>query len=294
MKRKDVTPDVWLAHRKERKKIASAKWYAAKKRAEIREQHQKRRELEAQLQAEKKTYIWSDEERASWRCVLDNIHRQWPCRPAHISALVWCELMDLTQECVDRMHIDWSTRPRQLEAARHLCMRELRQCYEAGAGLDSIRARIRSRSSPVAHQSVDSTASHSSWENIAAKLTGGWFPFVCTGVGLLFLQLAVLGQVRHWPGLVHHMYSVQQTTTASDQQNGDSPPHTSPPHQNPMHNPVLNDPDIQLIVAALIRQQQEQQYRETCMTDEEDDSTLSEHSSYFSCSQPSSLDTLCF
>lgn len=301
MKRRDVPAEVWIAHRKERKKIASAKWYAAKKRAEIRAQREKRRELEASLQAQKRQCIWSDEERASWRCVLEHVKRRWPCRPAQVPALDWCHMMDLTDECIEQMHIDWCDREDQLVAVRHLCMREFRECYEAsGGGLENIRERIRNRSSPVAHHNMASTASHSAWESTAAWLTGGWFPFVCTGVGLLFVQLAVLGQLRHWPELVRHMYhhNEQPATITKDQQNGDNPPHTSPPHQNPMHNPCLNDPQIQAILEAmkltLLRPQQQQEIEDdlddlwTTTTSNSDEPS----SSYFSCSLPSSLDTL--
>lgn len=291
MKRKEVTADVWLAHRKERKKVASAKWYAAKKKAEINEQNAKRRELEAQYQAKKAQYLWSDEERASWRCVLDNLCRQWPCRPHHIKALDWCIMMDLTEECVQRMNIDWTGRSDELKLVRHMCMREFRECYESvcgGKGLERIRERIRDRSSAVDQLSVPTIASHSSWDSIARVLTGGWFPVICTGVGLLFLQLSVLGQLRHWPGLVHHMYNVQATTTARDQQNGDNPPQTSPPVQNPMHNPCLNDPGIQDILAALTRTEKDLQ--EEVWSD--DTPSSSSHRSYFSCSLPSSLDSL--
>lgn len=271
--------------------MASAKWYASKKKAEIKEQNAKRRELEAQYQAKKAQYLWSDEERASWRCVLDNLCRHWPCRPSHIRALDWCAMMDLTDECIQRMNIDWTGRSDELMMVRHMCMREFRECYESvcgGSGLERIRDRILNRSSAVDHHNVPTIASHSSWDNVARVLTGGWFPVVCTGVGLLFLQLSVLGQLRHWPNLVQRMYNVHATTTAKDQQNGDSPPQTSPPHQNPMQNPCLNDPGIQDILTALTRRRQEDLQEE----EENDDPLSSSHRSYFSCSLPSSLDSL--
>lgn len=297
MKRREVTAEVWIAHRKERKKIASAKWYAAKKKREQQRQRLKRQQLEAELAAKQEAnnrYIWKTaEERASWRCVVDHLRRGWPCRPSHIAALDWCEIIDLADECIQRMGIDWSGRPPQhLATVRELCVRELRDCYESGGGLPRIRERIRSRSSAVAHHNVDSRASNSAWESMASWLTGGWFPFVCTGVGCVFLQLAVLGQLRLWPGLVHQMYRVQQATTTTDQQNGDNPPHTSPPHQNPMQSPCLNDPVIQAMLREFTTTQQQQEDLQQQQTEEEDTaSSSSSHSSYFSCSLPSSLDT---
>ena len=311
MKRKEVSAEVWIAHRKERKKIASAKWYAAKKKAEIKEQNRKRRELEEELQAKKKTYLWTHEERASWRCALDHVLRGWPCRPPHVKATTWCRLMDITQECVDRMYIDWSKRPdEQLCLVRQMCMRELMQSYPREGGeeestdewLAKIRERIHRRSSGEAHHSTDSISSQSAWERVASTLTEGWFPFVCTGVGLLFLQLATLGQLRHWPGLVRHMAAYEATSnTTTVQQRGDSPPHTNPPNQNPMQNPCLNDEGIQRLMAELTRlsegqQEQEQEHVDDDILvvpwEEEYENDYDHHSSYFSCSLPSSLDSL--
>lgn len=62
LKKSETYPDVWQVHRKLRKKIALAKWYAKKKKREIREEHIHRQQLEDQLQAEaaQRTYHWTD------------------------------------------------------------------------------------------------------------------------------------------------------------------------------------------------------------------------------------------
>lgn len=85
LKKSETTPEAWQAHRKLRKKIASAKWYAKKKDREIREQHEHRRKLEAEYQAReaaKAHRIWPDPvQRAYWRCVVEHHVHGYPPRP---------------------------------------------------------------------------------------------------------------------------------------------------------------------------------------------------------------------
>lgn len=103
--RKAETPaDVWLAHRKLRKKIASAKWYAKKKKREIREQNQRRKELEAEYQAKQAALPWiwtSPLQRAYWRCVVEHHVRGYPPRPTDMDPHTW--LRDWVDVVEDRI-----------------------------------------------------------------------------------------------------------------------------------------------------------------------------------------------
>lgn len=50
VRRCEVTTDTWIKHRKLRKKVASAKWYATKRQSELRQQREHRSVLAADLQ----------------------------------------------------------------------------------------------------------------------------------------------------------------------------------------------------------------------------------------------------
>ena len=91
----DTDPDVWMAHRKERKKIASARWYAKKKRREIQEECKLRQTLEMQYQAKlsnQPNYVfWRNaEDRWHWQSLLDHAVRGYPVRPNTVPPEQWC------------------------------------------------------------------------------------------------------------------------------------------------------------------------------------------------------------
>lgn len=90
MRRVDVSPDEWIQHRKLRKKIASAKWYANKKKKEIEEDHAARAELAERLLPKPEDRIWSDPvKRAHWHASMDYHCRRFPLRPAWIPVTEW-------------------------------------------------------------------------------------------------------------------------------------------------------------------------------------------------------------
>lgn len=93
MKRNQVTADEWIRHRKLRKKIASAKWYALKKEREIEEQRTFRQQLEQQRkeeEARRQGWIWTDPiHRAYWYSVVAHSSWGYPARPPSRDPFLW-------------------------------------------------------------------------------------------------------------------------------------------------------------------------------------------------------------
>lgn len=136
--RKSETPtEVWQAHRKLRKKVASAKWYAKKKKREIREQNELRQKLEAEYQATRPTYLWTPRERAYWAAALHHHVRGYPVRPDDVEPETWCGWVDeverrlqATQAALRGVswarHVPWSSSPAFVRILRQLGLREVR------------------------------------------------------------------------------------------------------------------------------------------------------------------------
>lgn len=159
--------------------------------------------------------------------------------------------MDCADFAIQRMGSqttkDWSKR--KMKLCHHLVMKELCEWYrDHQCDVDSVHSRMKDRSWSNSH-GVNSASSISS----AFRLCGGWFPFICTDVGMLFLQLAVLGQVHRWPDICRLMYQVATNSNMQEvQMMGERQRHTSPPSQNPMHNPCLKDPILQQLIQLLL------------------------------------------
>lgn len=257
MKKKETPADVWVIHRKLRKKIASARWYAKKKKSELHVQRQRRTALEQQWKDQMQQAIWTVEQFSEWRCVCTHMFHGWPVCPPSTPAVDWCRLMDLAELSIQRMGQNttkgWSKR--KMKLCRHLVMKELCEWYrDHGCDVESVHSRIKDRNWSNS-QGVNSSGSSSSSSNSSSafRLCGGWFPFICTDVGMVFLQLAVLGQVHRWPDICRLMYQVASVKTMQDVHTmGDRHRHTKPPIQNPMHNPCLNDPILQQLIELLL------------------------------------------
>ncbi len=285
MKKKETAPDVWIAHRKERKKLASAKWYAKKKKKEIQSQRRKRAILHEKFIKEQEKPIWTRTQYCEWRSVLAYHVHMWPVRPMDIPAEDWCSLLDLAQEAMQRVHIHANENNEadhdaaflcKRVAVQQMCMRELVSHYRTNGGLVSVtRDRVHSTSI-----SECNTAHCSSWERVSQRLSGGWFPVTCTRIGMVFIHLFLTGQVQRWSAICRSLYQQYQpdatNRTTSVQTHAPMPPHNSPPDQNPTMNER-----IQRILTEL------QQEEEKCEDDNSNDSVTS----FFSCSTiPSSLD----
>lgn len=140
LKKKDTPPEVWIAHRKLRKKIASAKWYAKKRKAELAEQDQFRAECELRLQQRKAERIWSPHMFNEWRCVTSYMFHGFPMKPKYIATSQWCEMMDIVQQRMSMMeehgiqtsdHVSytvlWNNTKKQL--CQKMALRELWEWY---------------------------------------------------------------------------------------------------------------------------------------------------------------------
>lgn len=137
LRKADTTPEEWQAHRKLRKKIASAKWYAKKKKREIQEENQLRQKLEEEYQATKPVYLWTPLQRAYWRCALDHHVRGYPIRPDSVEPVMWCRWVDEVEAQIQRTrvelqdvpwarHVPWDDDLGVLRVLRQLGLREVR------------------------------------------------------------------------------------------------------------------------------------------------------------------------
>lgn len=102
MKRSSVSPEEWTRHRKIRKKIASAKWYAHKKQREIEEENTHRRRLEEERRQEeecRRGLVWPDaRDRCLWTAVVAHHCEGYPVRPLHHCPLQWAAWRDEIEE----------------------------------------------------------------------------------------------------------------------------------------------------------------------------------------------------
>lgn len=256
MKKKETPVDVWIVHRKLRKKIASARWYLKKKKGELQIQRQRRHTFEQEWKNQMSKAIWTVEQFSEWRCVCMHMFHDWPACPGTVNAIDWCKLMDLAEISIQRIGSkvtsDWSKR--KMKLCQYLVMKELTEWYtDHGVDVDSVHSRMKDRNWSNSH-GVNCSSSTSS----ASRLCGGWFPFLCTDVGMVFLQLAVLGQVHRWPVICKLMYQVANVNSMHDvHRMGDMQRHTKPPTENPMQNPCLNDPILQQLIEYMLETERE-------------------------------------
>lgn len=90
VRRTEVTEDEWTRHRKLRKKMASAKWYAKKKEAEIEEENRLRQHLAVTLLPKPDDYVWPDPMvRWHWHAAMDCMLRGFPERPTRVPVDQW-------------------------------------------------------------------------------------------------------------------------------------------------------------------------------------------------------------
>lgn len=209
---------MWIAHRKLRKKIASARWYAKKKYDEHVQWTEHCHRVAHRLHVRLSQPIWLDPiRRAEWRCVTSHMFHGWPIRPVHcIGALTWCLCMDLCTAAMDHMtddvavqwqreHLDhppfrWT--PAKRKAAQHLCMRELMDILQHHCEQWSDPAHPAAPEEWAAHlhrvllqsQSTESDHHWGAWarRGVIAHGWREWVPTICTGIGSVFLGLAAL------------------------------------------------------------------------------------------------------
>lgn len=219
VRRAEVTETEWIEHRKLRKKIASAKWYAKKKRAEIEEEHRVRAELAVKCIPPPEAPVWSDPVVfAHWHAGLDYQLRGFPLRPSSVCVVDWVRgtrtihawlsdrLPRTGERGCDGVRIPWTTSPRFARVWRRLAM---------GEWCDALR-------------------SGSEWT--------GW---TCSVVGAAFaawhIQQSRLSFA--WGAVARAMNQVVTVSTMRVHNQAHPVPHNQPPNQNPTKNADRVDMD---------------------------------------------------
>lgn len=191
--RKDQTPsDVWTAHRKLRKKIASAKWYAKKKKREIAEENALRLELAEKTKPVER--IWPDvQQRWYWQAVLDHHVRGYPVRPDDVPVDVWCHWTNDVEAAIRavrstcwgwRVRIPWEDAS-FLRMVRQLGLRERRRQPTAAAEREGRHNKI-----PSNNQTIN--------QDKGLASSPGSLPMTCSVEGLLFAGLVWAGRPIDW------------------------------------------------------------------------------------------------
>lgn len=245
LSKKNTPPDLWIAHKKQRKKIASAKWYA-KKQAVVKAKESKKlekKQLSGRYAAlntppEHNPYSYqfqpTEEEKQELRCKWEHQLNGWPVRNPAVPPDKWLAIIDLAKECVDRMNYDPVQDAHKLALCKRLCVEELKHEFLKWGGTDQSMSDIRTRcNTPVSPPE----SSSSSWADRAKfALTQGWFPTVCTTAGLFWIQCILRGQKHLWPALVRHVYPLNRMSTNILPIQEGHHPEMNTPHHMPSTN----------------------------------------------------------
>jgi hypothetical protein len=135
-----VSHQEWIVHRKLRKKIASAKWYAKKKEREIVEQQIHRTEIQSKLDRARENQshlIWPDPvRRAEWLAVTAHLCLGYPVRPESVCPLLWRSFVERIEYDMGRLREEvgavhaalavWMSETFVLKIFRQLAIRECR------------------------------------------------------------------------------------------------------------------------------------------------------------------------
>jgi hypothetical protein len=219
MKQKNVTPEEWVRHRKLRKKLASAKWYAKKKKKEIEEENTLRLELEfqrAEKERLKEGWIWEDpRDRAYARAVADHLYRGYPVRPEHVDPLEWSAMADVLEEALaaTRQRSTWQNVPWNdflfMKCLRQLGMRELLQKSSSSS-------------------SSSSSSNNNQYNNIHKSIE------LASEYGVVVAGLWVRTMGEYWPEVKRAIHQVQtMPTTNQYMDTNPTTPHSHPPMENP-------------------------------------------------------------
>ena len=234
VRRKNVTEEEWIAHRKYRKKIASAKWYATKKEEEIKEENQLRKQLYKSILAPRATQrLWTETQHAEYQAVIAFHKLGYPSRPDDVCALQWKAWLDSiengmksVQESCTWKNVPWNEYKFQ-KAWRQLCMRE---------SLDSWRS----------HNSSTRSHNNSCWSRVQAWLQShGCVPAMCSEVGVVFVELFLQNRVSEFEKICRVIQNVLMTSNTQDQTQECPAPHIKPPTQNPNKKLYLENAILQ-------------------------------------------------
>lgn len=209
LRRKDLSPEQWIAHKKLRKKIASAKWYANKQAVIVAKRERrlaKRKDMLDRRNPLSDKYQPNEYERLDVQCRMEHNLNGWPMRNPAIEPAQWLQILELAKECVDRMKLDPVYEASKLRLCKHLCVEELKNEFlRWNESIEHVRNRCITPA--TAPDSSSSSVSERAWH----ALTGGWFPWACTWLGFIFVGLKLRGEEHRWPDLKSYIYLLTQT-----------------------------------------------------------------------------------
>lgn len=195
LKRTETTEAEWIQHKKQRKKIASAKWYL-KKKAKLDEKRRKK-EMKSKLIYGSMVQATDEECRnrqALYMCDMEYKMHGWAPRPENIPAVDYLELIRTARQTVDNMKLDPIKDSVRINLCRGLALSELKNEYlQSSNDIQAVRDKCK-RSGQSDTNSSSSSSSSPSWvsqSKVAKALLGTVFPTVCTGAGLAFVNAII-------------------------------------------------------------------------------------------------------
>ena len=261
LKKKDTPPEIWIAHKKARKKIASAKWYKKVQAVRVQDRtdnwNQEVNDIQNKQLLQQQTPLTHQQQQRfdyHWSIHADG----WPNKPEDIPLSDWMDLLamgKMAMQRIDTMPILINS-PEKQKKCKELCMGELirtyreeKECSEyvresTGDVLSRMRRRCMESDNSV--RRMDSTSSsHSSsttstgWlGRVRQALVGNMFPWTATWLGVAFVELCLRGDKHKWPAFLRYMYELSHIN-----------PHALPIHDghsaminNPNHIPITNPP----------------------------------------------------
>ena len=255
MRKKDTPPEVWIAHKKARKKVASAKWYARVQSVRVTKREEVKQKIAQQYLQEKKQREESRLDRTAdqdlFECRWKHHVDKWPPRPPDISAADWVALMKLTEQSQEHiMTIPvMNKHPDRIQTFRRICMEELEQTFRKHRQLrteyayddpldeeaiETLCRMMRLSSSSSTDDSTFNMISHnkeepatqptsssppSMWMDWMGRwrqhLVGRAFPWTATWLGVVLVDVIIRGQSHRWPGLLKYMYQLSHTNPSA-------------------------------------------------------------------------------
>jgi hypothetical protein len=196
LKRSEITEAEWIQHKKQRKKIASAKWYL-KKKAKLDE---KRRKKEMKSKHIYGSMVQATDEKcrnrqAVYMCDMEYKMHGWAPRPDNIPAVDYLELIRIARQAVDNMKLDPIKDSVRINLCRGLALSELKNEYlQSSSDIQAVRDKCKMSGQSDTNSSSSVSSSASSWvsqSKVAKALLGSVFPTVCTGAGLAFVNAII-------------------------------------------------------------------------------------------------------
>lgn len=135
LRKKDTPPEVWIAHKKARKKIASAKWYARVQSVRVAKRDEERTQRIEQEERERDDRLKRSLEDPAvhdmFECRWQHHVNHWPARPSDVPASDWVALLKMAEQSLSYvMSLPMvNQHPEKIQAFRRVCMQELEYTY---------------------------------------------------------------------------------------------------------------------------------------------------------------------